>query len=233
MLGLILNPLRALAHRLENKVGKRVIRREVHAFANHRRTLDLGCGRSPNADAFPNRVGVDIVPGGGVHVIADAHHLPWASGAFSQIVVSEVLEHLADPPQAAREMNRVLEIGGQLILTTPFVYPVHEAPFDFQRFTAYGLSRLFALAGFDVDQIKPLFTEEQTLAILIQRVAFQRADPAPLHYLYLLVAHLLYRLSLGGSSPRYQDVNRRAAGPFLTAGYLLLAHKPRPSKKDS
>jgi len=229
---MLLQPVRAVLNRLENKVGKHVIRREVQVFASDVWTLDLGCGRSPNADAFPNRVGVDVAPDRGVYVIADAHHLPFASGTFPQIVTSEVLEHLADPPRAAQEMSRVLTAGGRLILTTPFVYPVHEAPHDYQRFTVYGLSRLFSLAGFHVEQIKPLFTEEQTLAILIQRVAFQRADPAPLHYLYLLIAHILYRLSPCLRSARYQDVNRRVNGPFMTAGYLLVAHKPGIPAKD-
>ncbi|MBI3244041.1 MAG: class I SAM-dependent methyltransferase [Chloroflexi bacterium] len=217
--------LRPILSRLETKVGKHVIRREVEAFANNRQTLDLGCGRSPNAGAFPNRVGMDIEPGRGVHVIADAHYLPFAANSFQQIVCSEVLEHLADPAQAAREMGRVVNDGGQLFLTTPFVYPVHEAPYDYQRFTVYGLTRLFDLAGFQIRQIKPLFDEEQTLAILIQRIAFQRQDSRLRHYFYLLLAHLIYGLAAEAKGQRYQHVNRRVAGPFMTAGYLLVAQK--------
>jgi len=222
---MLLRPLRAIAHRLEGKVGKHVIRREVHAHRNGRRTLDLGCGRSPNATAFPNRVGVDVVAEAGVHIIADAHHLPFAPRSFEQIVCSEVLEHLSDPALAASEMARVLASGGKLVLTTPFVYPIHEAPHDYQRLTAYGLRRLFSLAGFDVQEVRELFTEEQTVAILLQRVAFQRRDSALRHYLYLLLAHLLYRLPTPIRSQRYQNISRSIAGSFLTAGYLLLAQR--------
>lgn len=224
--------LRPILSRLETKVGKHVIRREVEAFASHQRTLDLGCGRSPNAGAFPNRVGMDIEPGRGVHVVADAHHLPFAANSFQQIICSEVLEHLADPAQAAREMARAVNDGGQLVLTTPFVYPVHEAPYDYQRFTVYGLTRLFNLAGFQIHQIKPLFNEEQTLAILIQRIAFQRQDSRLRHYFYLLLAHLIYGLAADAKGQRYQHVNRRVAGPFMTAGYLLVAHTPGIPAKD-
>lgn len=220
-----MNPFRAVASRLESKVGKHVIRREVQALGNSFRTLDLGCGRSPNADAFPNRVGVDVEAAQGVHVIADAHQLPFASDIFMQIVSSEVLEHLADPVRASQEMARVLADGGHLILTTPFVYPVHEAPYDYQRFTIYGLQRLFTQAGFVIREIKPLFNEEQTLAILLQRVAFQRQDSKLRHYLYLLLSHLIYRVPASEKAQRYQQVNRRSPGPFMTAGYLLLARK--------
>ncbi len=220
-----LQPLLAIKHRLESKVGKHVIRQEVHAFRNNRRTLDLGCGRSPNAAAFPNRVGVDIVRAEGVQVIADAHFLPFALGSFEQIVSSEVLEHLADPARAAHEMVRVLSARGTLVLTTPFVYPVHEAPHDYQRFTVYGLRRLFALAGFEITELKELFTEEQTLGILLQRIAFQRRDSALRHYFYLLLAHLCFRWPAPARSPRYQDIAGSVPGPFLTAGYLLVARK--------
>jgi SAM-dependent methyltransferase len=220
-----MNPLRSLASRLESKVGKHVVRREVGARGNALQTLDLGCGRSPDAGAFPNRVGVDVEAARGVHVIADAHHLPFACGAFEQIVSSEVLEHLADPEMAAGEMARVLADGGHLILTTPFVYPLHEAPHDYQRFTAYGLRRLFTEAGFVIDEIKPLFNEEQTLAILLQRLAFQRQDSKLRHYFYLLLSHLIYRLPANEKAQRYQHINRRSPGPFMTAGYLLAARK--------
>ena len=219
------NPVRAIVSRLEGKVGKPVVRQAVATFANARRTLDLGCGRSPNAASFPNRVGVDIVADRGVHIIADAHHMPFASGCFEQIVLSEVLEHLADPPTAAGEMARVLSGGGALILTTPFVYPIHEAPYDFQRFTAFGLRRLFSVAGFEVQEVRELFTEEQTLGVLLQRIAFQRRDSLLRHYLYLLLAHLLFRLPAPSGSPRFQDISRKSQGPFLTAGYLLVARK--------
>jgi len=220
-----MNPFRALANRLEHKVGKHVIRREVQSLGNTLRTMDLGCGRSPNADAFPNRVGVDVETMPGVHVIADAHRLPFVCGAFEQIVSSEVLEHLADPARAAAEMARVLADGGHLILTTPFVYPLHEAPYDYQRFTMYGLKRLFTDAGFAISEIKPLFNEEQTLAILLQRVAFQRHDSKLRHYFYLLLSHLIYHVPVSDRAARYQHVNRRSPGPFMTAGYLLLARK--------
>lgn len=219
----LIKPFRALAHRLERKVGKHVVRDKFRDRATDKKTLDLGCGDSPLLEAFPNRVGVDVVRGDGVQVIADAHALPFASHAFEQLVCSEVLEHLADPSRAASEMARVLKKGGKLALSTPFVYPLHEAPYDFQRFTAYGLDALFRAAGFAQCAIEPLFNEEQTLAILIQRIAYQRQDSRRWHYLYLLAAHALYRLAPRRNSPRFQDVNRRMSGHFMTAGYFLSA----------
>ena len=46
-------------------------------------------------------------------------HLPFKSGSFSQVVCSEVLEHLPDDRPALRQMAAVMETGGSLILTFP------------------------------------------------------------------------------------------------------------------
>lgn len=209
---------------LWRKVGKHVVRGEIRRFATAQRTLDLGCGNAPGADDFPNRIGMDIARASGAHVIADAHFLPFPPGTFDTILCSEVLEHLTDPERAVREMARVLASGGKLVLTTPFVYPIHEAPHDYRRFTFYGLKRLFQPV-FEIREIKSLYSEEQTIAILIQRIAFQREDSPLRRHIYLLFAHLIYRLLPASGAQRYQGLDRDVEGPFLTAGYLLIAEK--------
>lgn len=55
----------------------------------------------------------------------------------------EVLEHVKKPWNAIMEMERVLKPGGIIIGSTPFIFPIHEEPFDFYRYTKYGLLNLF------------------------------------------------------------------------------------------
>ncbi len=50
---------------------------------------------------------------------ADAHHLPFANGAFDIVISCETIEHLTDPFAALQEMARVCKPGGLLYLTTP------------------------------------------------------------------------------------------------------------------
>ena len=69
-------------------------------------------------------------------------NLPFKEGSVDTIALLEVLEHLPNPWQCFKEIHRVLKPGGYLILTTPFLYPVHDAPYDFQRFTIHGLHAL-------------------------------------------------------------------------------------------
>ncbi|HMD83431.1 MAG TPA: class I SAM-dependent methyltransferase [Terriglobia bacterium] len=49
----------------------------------------------------------------------DAHHLPFADGAFDVVISCETIEHLLEPPQAVKEMARVCKKEGRLYLTTP------------------------------------------------------------------------------------------------------------------
>lgn len=55
----------------------------------------------------------------------------------------EVLEHVKNPFNAIKEIQRVLKPGGIIIGSTPFVFPIHDEPHDFYRYTKYGLRNLF------------------------------------------------------------------------------------------
>lgn len=83
-------------------------------------------------------------------VFADAAHLPFVDSRFDAIVCLEVIEHVPDPKKVMCEIARVLKPGANAWLSVPFLYPLHDAPFDFQRFTAHGLRRCAEAAGLQV-----------------------------------------------------------------------------------
>lgn len=76
-------------------------------------------------------------------VVADAHALPFADGAFAGVLAINAFEHYRDPPAAAREIWRVLRPGGQVLIHTAFLQPLHEAPHHYYNCTEYGLRRWF------------------------------------------------------------------------------------------
>ena len=76
----------------------------------------------------------------------DIGALPFRTGAADAVICKDVLEHVADPVRAIREMHRVLKPGGLLYCSVPFLHPYHgnrELP-DFWRFTHEGLEVLFS-----------------------------------------------------------------------------------------
>lgn len=50
---------------------------------------------------------------------ASAQELPFEDGAFNVVIIKHIVEHLPDPAKAIREIGRVTEKGGILILATP------------------------------------------------------------------------------------------------------------------
>lgn len=125
--------------------------------------LDIGAGDrwlesrlSPDADY----VAVDYPPtgrdlyGARPDVFADAARLPFADDVIDVVVCLEVIEHVRHPQRMLTEIARVLKPGGRLCLSMPFLYPIHDAPFDFQRFTRYGLAREIERAGLRLELIR-------------------------------------------------------------------------------
>lgn len=93
-------------------------------------------------------IAFDVYASPYTHFVADAHRIPLGDASVDAIVVQAVLEHVLDPWQVVAEIHRVLRAEGLVYADTPFLYPVHEGPYDFTRFTDSGhrwLFRRFAL----------------------------------------------------------------------------------------
>jgi len=135
------------------------------------RILDIGSGGSSYHRFFPNRFSIDIDPARAPDIVADAHDLPLKDEEFELILCTEVLEHVMDPKKVISEMWRVLKPGGKVILTTRFVYPLHDIPHDYWRFTKYGLHELFR--GWEVLELMGETHNFSTIGALLQRICFQ------------------------------------------------------------
>jgi predicted SAM-dependent methyltransferase len=75
--------------------------------------INLGCGQDASG------YGIDIDPESRADLIADIHAIPLPDNVASLIRCYEVLEHLRSPQEAIKEMARLLEPGGILIITVP------------------------------------------------------------------------------------------------------------------
>ena len=143
----------------------------IEKYKTDEKVLDLGSAHSPYSHWFPNRVSVDIDRESGADIICDAHDLKVESGTFNFVLCTEMLEHMYNPQKAVDEIYRVLKPGGTVLLTTRFIYGLHEVPYDYFRFTKYGLKELFK--KFEILELKEETTNFETLGALTQRLVFQ------------------------------------------------------------
>ena len=128
---------------LAGKITRRRLDAFLKKYATTGKTLDIGCSTGPYATYFPNRTGLDIKKTPAVDIVADCHDLHMIGDEqFDCVLCTEVLEHLHTPQQAINEFHRVLKKNGTLILTTRFIYPLHDVPHDYYRYTRYGLEHL-------------------------------------------------------------------------------------------
>ena len=122
------------------------------------RLLDVGAGETPWRDLLPagvEYVGVDADLSGEFGMrhrsnitSYDGKTLPYGNGSFDHVLCTEVLEHVSDPLAFLADIQRVLRSGGSLILTVPWSARLHHLPYDYSRFTRFGLIKLLDAAGF-------------------------------------------------------------------------------------
>ena len=144
--------------------------------------LDFGCGSKPykNLINVNKYIGVDIEVSGHNHknsnidVYYDGNTLPFTNSYFDSFLSSEVFEHLPNPHQMAKELFRVLKPNGTGMITVPFVWPMHEVPYDFNRFTIFGIQKLFEEEGFEVVEAKKLGTYGEVIIQLLTQNVYAR-----------------------------------------------------------
>lgn len=213
---------------------RKITRPRLHAFLERHRsegkTLDVGCGNAIYGHLFPNRVTVDIEqrPGVAVDIIVDAHNLSvFTNDSFDIVLCTEVLEHLHTPAQAIAEFKRVLKPGGILLLTTRFVFPLHDTPNDYYRYTKYGLQYL--LHDFENVEIMEETSTIETIAVLFQRIGFQcnTLGLRPLKLLWFCFAWIVMRLRWI-LTQEYGDIrHKKKERHILTSGYYAVARKQK------
>ncbi len=145
--------------------------------------LDVGAGDAPYRELFKhvNYMTSDwaesMHPGAtAADVIAPADALPLEDETFQLVVCTEVLEHVPEPSAALSEFFRLLQPGGRLALTVPFVWELHELPHDYYRYTEPGLRYLLGKAGFANVEITARSDGFTTLAQLLRNLSWTTGD---------------------------------------------------------
>ncbi len=119
--------------------------------------LDVGCGTKPYRSLFKIKeyIGLELQKESEkksiwADYVYDGSRFPFDNASFDSVVLFEVFEHVFNPMRFISEIRRVLIKGGYVLMTVPFVWDEHEQPYDFARYSSFGLRSVLVENGFRI-----------------------------------------------------------------------------------
>lgn len=140
--------------------------------------LDVWCGSKPYQELFESceqYIWIDYEWSGHDHeweewkIFFDWKVFPFDNEYFDCGVSFEVLEHIFEPDNFLKEINRTLKKGWRLLMTTPFIRDEHEIPFDYWRYTSFWLKYILEKNGFKIIENKKILNDLSLLSVLMNQ----------------------------------------------------------------
>ena len=132
------------------------------------------------------------------------------------ICMFEVLEHTEDPISAVNNVYKILDTNGYLLLSTPFIFHIHDEPYDFFRFTKYGLKNLFS--KYKEVEVKPRNGWFETILVLFVRLRMEKNIASRLVGNFFVLLYFVL-------SPITYILQKIIKSEKITTGYFLSAKK--------
>ncbi len=140
--------------------------------------LDIGCGEMPYKNLIFDLGNISTYTGVDIKndvyqdkikpdIFWDGKVLPSTNNSFDCSILIEVLEHVPEPVIVLKEIHRVLKKDGNLFLTVPFLWNLHDVPYDEYRYTPFALKRLLKEAGFEIIKMEALGGWHASLASML------------------------------------------------------------------
>lgn len=148
--------------------------------------LDFGCGSKPYESLFTRSqsyVGIDLEVTGHDHenskvdVFYDGKKIPFPDNHFDAVVCFEVFEHIFNLDEVLNEIRRVTKPGGKILATIPFAWDEHEQPYDFARYTSFGIQHLLEKAGYQISSLEKTTSYVEAVGQLMIAFVSQHVGP--------------------------------------------------------
>jgi SAM-dependent methyltransferase len=174
LLGLFINPF---------YFARKGLAENIHDFSPSvtGKILDVGCGGKPYQKLFnaSEYIGLEIDSEDNrknkkVDYFYQGDNFPFIDEEFDSIISNEVLEHIFNPDIFLSEINRVLKPQGILLITVPFVWDEHEQPYDYARYSSFGLKHLLKKHGFKILEYRKSMNDIRMIFQLINAYLYKK-----------------------------------------------------------
>lgn len=135
-------------------------REMIPGFRQGARIVDIGGHKTKKAGQFdiasyPVQVDyVNIDPTTTPDFLCDASSVPVDDQTYDGAILAEVLEHVRNPVAVLRESYRLLKSNGTILITAPFMFPIHGHPQDYGRYTGQWYMDTLAEIGFSNIEVR-------------------------------------------------------------------------------
>ena len=221
LLGILINPFYFARHGLHEAISD-------FSSALSGKLLDVGCGTKPYRDLFDvsEYSGLDIDSKttrnrGVADYFYDGNKFPVQDAEFDAVLCNQVLEHVFNPNDFLLEINRVIKPGGKLLLTVPFVWDEHEQPFDYARYSSFGLRALLENSGFNIIEHRKLCADVTIIFQLVNTYLYKIIRPFPRAARVIITVSLMGTVNIIGIVLRHL----LPSNPDLFLDQVVLAEK--------
>ena len=198
ILGLFINPFYFARKGLYQNVSKLITNLNG-------KLLDVGCGTKPyenicNVDEY---IGLEIDDEGNrqhnyADVFYDGKTIPFEDKSFDSILSNQVFEHVFNPNQFLKEINRVTKVGGRFLITVPFVWDEHEQPYDYARYSSFGLKHILAENGFEIIEHRKSNNGIEVIFQLINDYLYKVIMTENIYFNLLIIILLMAPINMAG-----------------------------------
>ena len=133
----------------------------------------------------------------------------------------ELFEHVEKIEQGLKECYRVLKKNGTMILSVPFLYPIHADPYDFQRWTKRKWKLELKKVGFKIQKIE-IMGRFFTVSMEYQKL-FIKSFPKKISKFLKLINYPLMDLITKLDNFKLVRNNQILSG--FHGGYFIIAQK--------
>lgn len=163
-----------------------------------------------------------------IDLVCDLLEIPETT-RYDYVLCTEVLEHVPDPVKALEKLTRLVQPGGEIIVTAPFSSLTHFAPYHYATgFSSYFYKHHFERLGLEVVELTPNggffdFLNQEIRRSRSVHLNYGGSKLSVLDKAILKIAAAVTRRLASNDGPRS---NRRSAD-LLTFGWHVRARMPR------